>query len=62
MPGPAEARLPPGVSRPRILRLAATPAGPEVNATRLNAEEWEISYPVVRHASVHRGRDVSPRA
>ena len=56
MPGPDEARqlkLPPGVPLLRILRLAATPAGRplEVNDTRANAEQWEISYPITRHRS-----------
>jgi DNA-binding GntR family transcriptional regulator len=67
MPGPAEARLlrlPPGVPLLRILRLAADTVGRalEVNDTRLNAEEWEISYPVARHASARRAHDVSPQA
>ena len=56
MPGPVEARLlrlPPGVPLLRIVRLAASPSGQplEVNDTRVNAEEWEISYPISRHAS-----------
>jgi UTRA domain len=56
MPGPVEARLlrlPPGVPLLRIVRLAASPSGEplEVNDTRVNAEEWEISYPISRHAS-----------
>ncbi len=64
MPGPDEARLlrlPPGVPLLRILRLAASPAGQplEVNDTRVNAEEWEISYPVTRHASARRDRETS---
>ena len=67
MPGPVEARLlrlPPGVPLLRILRLAASPAGQalEVNDTRVNAEAWEISYPIARHASTHRGRDASTHA
>ncbi len=64
MSGPDEARLlrlPPGVALLRILRLAASPAGQplEVNDTRVNAEEWEISYPVTRHASARRDRETS---
>jgi GntR family transcriptional regulator len=56
MPGPVEAkllRLPPGAPLLRIVRLAAGPSGQplEVNDTRVNAEEWEISYPISRHAS-----------
>jgi len=37
----------------RIVRSAASPAGQilEVNDTRMNAEEWEISYSIQRHAS-----------
>ncbi len=62
MPGPVEARLlalPPGVPLLRILRLAASPAGQplEVNDTRLNAEEWAISYPISRHASARPSRN-----
>jgi DNA-binding GntR family transcriptional regulator len=55
-PTPAEARLlqlPAGVPLLRIVRSAASPAGRilEVNDTRMNAEEWEISYSIQRHAS-----------
>jgi DNA-binding GntR family transcriptional regulator len=55
-PSPTEAsllRLPPGVPLLRVVRLAASPAGRalEVNDTRMNAEEWEISYSIQRHAS-----------
>jgi DNA-binding GntR family transcriptional regulator len=54
MPDPAEARalrLPPGVPLLRIIRLAASPAGRplEVNDTRLNAEQFEVGYPITRH-------------
>ncbi len=64
MPGPAETRmlrLASGVPLLRILRLAASPAGRplEVNDTRVSAEEWEISYPITRHASAHRDRELS---
>ena len=64
MPGPAEARLlrlSPGVPLLRILRLAASPAGRplEVIDTRVNVEEWEISYPITRHASARRDREIS---
>ncbi len=64
MPGPAEARvlrLASGVPLLRILRLAASPAGRplEVNDTRISAEEWEISYPITRHASARRDREIS---
>lgn len=53
-PTPAEARdlrLPAGVPLLRIIRLAATPHGRplEVNDTRLNAEQFEIGYPLTRH-------------
>ncbi len=59
MPGPDEARvlrLSPGVPLLRILRLAVSPAGRslEVNDTRVNADEWEIGYPITRHASARR--------
>ncbi len=42
----------------RIVRLAASPSGQplEVNDTRVNAEEWEISYPISRHASARPDR------
>ncbi len=58
-PAPAEARLlrlPRGVPLLRIVRLAASPDGRplEVNDTRMNAEEWEISYPIHRHTSAQR--------
>jgi hypothetical protein len=57
-------RLPQGIPLLRILRLAASPAeqAPEVNDTRVNAEEWETSYPIARHASTRRGRDASTHA
>jgi GntR family transcriptional regulator len=56
MPGPAEAkllRLSAGVPLLRIVRLAASPNGQplEVNDTRVNADEWEIGYPISRHVS-----------
>jgi GntR family transcriptional regulator len=62
MPGPIEARLlllPPGVPLLRILRLAASPSGQplEVNDTRVNGEEWEVGYPVSRHATARPGRN-----
>lgn len=62
MPGPAEARLlqlPPGVPLLRIVRLAASPSGQplEVNDTRFNAEDWEISYPISRHRSARPGHN-----
>lgn len=55
-PGTEEAlllKLPPGVPLLRIVRLAASSAGRplEVNDTRVNAEEWEIGYPITRHRS-----------
>ncbi len=55
-PTPAEARhlrLPPGAPLLRIVRLAASPAGRplEVNDTRMNADEFEITYPIRRHSS-----------
>lgn len=64
MPGPDEARLlhlPPGVPLLRVVRLASSPAGRplEVNDTRVSAEEWEISYPITRHASARRDRETS---
>ncbi len=40
----------------------ALPDRPEVNDTRVNAEAWEISYPIARHASTHQGRDASTHA
>jgi DNA-binding GntR family transcriptional regulator len=54
MPAPDEARLlrlPPGVPLLRIIRLAVSPAGRplEVNDTRLDAERWEVGYPLTRH-------------
>ena len=63
MPGPVEARLlrvPPGVPLLRIVRLAASPSWRplEVNDTRVNAEEWEISYPISRHASARPDRSM----
>ena len=64
MPGPAGARmvrLASGIPLLRILRLAASPAGRplEVNDTRVSAEEWEIGYPVTRHASARGDREIS---
>jgi GntR family transcriptional regulator len=58
-PAETEARdlqLPPGVALLRILRLAASPDGRplEVNDTRMNGEEFEIGYPIRRHASARR--------
>lgn len=42
-----------GVALLRIIRLATSPAGRalEVNDTRMNGDEFEISYPVRRHPS-----------
>jgi DNA-binding GntR family transcriptional regulator len=56
MPTPTEARLmrlPAGVPVLRIVRLATSPSGRplEVNETRLNAEEWEVGYPIAREVS-----------
>jgi GntR family transcriptional regulator len=56
LPAPSEARalhLAAGVPLLRILRLATSPARRplEVNDTRMNAEEWEIGYPLHRHTS-----------
>jgi DNA-binding GntR family transcriptional regulator len=56
MPGPDEfrlLRLPPGVPLLRIVRLAVSSVGRplEVNDTRLDAERWEVGYPIARHAS-----------
>jgi DNA-binding GntR family transcriptional regulator len=61
MPVPDEARVlgvQAGVPLLRIVRLAASPGGRplEVNDTRLSAEEWEIGYPIRRHASARPGR------
>jgi GntR family transcriptional regulator len=58
-PAPAEARLlrlGSGVPLLRVTRTAASPSGRvlEVNDTRMSAEEWEISYPIQRHASARR--------
>jgi DNA-binding GntR family transcriptional regulator len=55
MPGPDEGhllRLPPGVPLLRIIRLAVSSAGRplEVNDTRLDAERWEVGYPITRYA------------
>jgi DNA-binding GntR family transcriptional regulator len=63
MPDPVEAsllRLPPGAPLLRIVRLAVSPSGQplEVNDTRVNAEEWEISYPISRHASARPDRSM----
>jgi GntR family transcriptional regulator len=59
MPTPVEARLlllAAGVPVLRIVRLATSPSGRplEVNDTRLNAEEWEVGYPITRDVSAHR--------
>jgi DNA-binding GntR family transcriptional regulator len=53
MPGPDEAdllRLPSGVPVLRIVRTTQSPDGQtlEINDTRLNAERFEIGYPVTR--------------
>jgi DNA-binding GntR family transcriptional regulator len=61
MPSPGEARalrIPPGVPLLRILRLAASPTGRplEVNDTRLNAEQFEVGYPITRHPSARPGQ------
>lgn len=55
-PTPAEAdrlRLATGVSLLRIVRLASSPADRplEVNDTRMSGDEFEITYPLSRHAS-----------
>ena len=55
-PTPTEGRLlrlPAGAPVLRIVRLATSPSGRplEVNDTRLNAEEWEVGYPIARHVS-----------
>jgi DNA-binding GntR family transcriptional regulator len=55
-PMPTEARLlrlPAGVPVLRIVRLATSASGRplEVNDTRLNAEEWEVGYPIARDVS-----------
>jgi GntR family transcriptional regulator len=67
MPGPDEARalgLPPGVPLLRIIRLAASPAGRplEVNDTRLNAEQFEVGYPITRHPTARSAPDSQPPA
>ena len=61
MPDPTEAaelRLPPGVPVLRIVRLATSPAGRqlEVNDTRLDAERYEIGYTITRHLTARASR------
>lgn len=56
MPSPDEAgllRLPAGIPLLRIVRLAESPSGRalEVNDTRLDAERFEVGYPITRDKS-----------
>jgi len=61
MPSPdetAQLRLPAGIPLLRIVRLAESPAGRplEVNDTRLDAELFEIGYPIIRDKSARISR------
>jgi GntR family transcriptional regulator len=48
----------------RIIRLAASPAGRplEVNDTRLNAEQFEVGYPITRHPTARPAPGSQPSA
>ncbi len=67
MPGPRRGQVAaaaagcPAAAHPALGRQPCR-TGLEVNDTRVNAEAWEISYPIARHASTHRGRDASTHA